>query len=42
MVTLDGIVQRDDDLPVVTGLAREIPGVVHVVNRAGFRELAPH
>ena len=42
VVTLDGMVRVDNDLPVVEGLARGIPGVVHVVNRAGFRELAPH
>jgi CBS domain-containing protein len=42
IVTLDGMVRRDDDLPVMTGLARDVPGVVHVVNRVGFRELAPH
>ena len=42
VVTLEGTVRVDNDLPVVEGLARNIPGVVHVVNRAGFRELAPH
>jgi len=42
VVTLDGMVLREDDLPVVAGLARKIPGVVDVINRAGFHELAPH
>jgi CBS domain-containing protein len=40
VVTLEGTVRVDNDLPVVEGLARDIPGVVHVVNRASFRELA--
>lgn len=42
VVTLEGMVRADNDLPVVEWLARDIPGVVQVVNRAGFRELAPH
>ena len=32
VVTLEGWVRAEGDLPVVEGLARDVPGVVHVVN----------
>jgi CBS domain-containing protein len=38
VVTLDGWVRAEDDVPVVEGLARRISGVVHVVDRVGFHE----
>jgi CBS domain-containing protein len=41
VVTLDGWVQTDGEVPVVEGLARDVPGVVHVVNRVTFREVTP-
>ena len=33
VVTLEGWVRTEGDLPVVGGLARDVPGVVHVVSR---------
>jgi CBS domain-containing protein len=38
VVTLDGWVRAEDDVPVVEGLARRISGVVDVVDRVGFHE----
>jgi len=38
VVTLEGSVLFDDDIPVVDGLAREVAGVVQVVNRVTPKE----
>ncbi|MEW6470875.1 MAG: CBS domain-containing protein [Actinomycetota bacterium] len=41
VVTLEGWVWTDAELPVVSGLARDVPGVVQIVNRVRFREVIP-
>ena len=41
VVTLEGWVWTDGEVPVVEGLARDVPGVVQVVNRVRFREVTP-
>jgi CBS domain-containing protein len=41
VVTLEGWVRAEGDVPVVEGLAWRVPGVVHVVDRVGFHERAP-
>jgi CBS domain-containing protein len=38
VVTLEGWVRTDGEVPVVEGLARDVAGVVQVVNRVTFRE----
>ncbi|MGH9024028.1 MAG: BON domain-containing protein [Acidimicrobiia bacterium] len=38
VVTLDGSVRAEGDLPVVEGLARRVPGVVRVVSQVTFHE----
>jgi CBS domain-containing protein len=37
VVTLDGRVTFDGEVPVVVGLARAVPGVVKVIDRVGFQ-----
>lgn len=41
VVTLDGWVRAEGDVPVVEGLAWRVPGVVHVVGRVVFHERTP-
>lgn len=41
VVTLDGWVRAEGDVPVVEGLAWRVPGVVHVVDRVAFHERTP-
>ena len=38
IVTLEGSVRSEGDIPVVEGLARDVPGVVQVISRVTFRE----
>jgi CBS domain-containing protein len=41
VVTLEGWVRSDADMPVIEGLAWRVPGVVDVVDRVAFHELTP-
>jgi CBS domain-containing protein len=41
VVTLEGSVRSEGEVPVVDGLARDVPGVVQVVSRVTFREADP-
>ena len=41
VVTLEGAVRMEGEVPVVEGLARDVPGVVQVVSRVEFREPNP-
>jgi len=41
VVTLEGSVRTEGEVPVVEGLARDVAGVVRVVNRVTFREHDP-
>jgi CBS-domain-containing membrane protein len=41
VVTLDGWVRTDADLPVIEGLARRVPGVVDVIDRVASMSAVP-
>ena len=41
VVTLEGSVRVEGEVPVVEGLARDVPGVVQVVSHVTFRERDP-
>jgi len=41
VVVLDGSVELEGEVPVVEGLARDVPGVVQVISRVTYREPNP-